>query len=64
MPTRGEGDYSTNPGDLPEFWGIALGDWCVQREVNVRRRYRKAALVLRPDKHVLAPQAAQDGVRA
>eukprot|EP00969_Alexandrium_andersonii_P122507 5415719-Alexandrium_andersonii.AAC.1 len=26
MPVRGEGNYSANPGDLPEFWGIAPGD--------------------------------------
>eukprot|EP00969_Alexandrium_andersonii_P110329 4868576-Alexandrium_andersonii.AAC.1 len=25
VPTRGEGEYSTDPGDLPEFWGIARG---------------------------------------
>eukprot|EP00969_Alexandrium_andersonii_P150715 6664930-Alexandrium_andersonii.AAC.1 len=63
MPVRGVGNYTTDPGDLPEFWGIAKGEWNLQREVNVRHRYRKAALILHPDKHVLAPPAAQEGVK-
>eukprot|EP00969_Alexandrium_andersonii_P017219 753291-Alexandrium_andersonii.AAC.1 len=27
MPVRTSQTYAANPGDLPEFWGIAPADW-------------------------------------
>eukprot|EP00969_Alexandrium_andersonii_P140369 6210070-Alexandrium_andersonii.AAC.1 len=50
------------PGDIPEFWVIAPADWALQRERNVNHSYRKACLLLHPDKRMLAPEAAQKGV--
>eukprot|EP00969_Alexandrium_andersonii_P069629 3072223-Alexandrium_andersonii.AAC.1 len=35
IPTRASRGYTTDPGDLPEFWGIAPADWELKREHSV-----------------------------
>eukprot|EP00969_Alexandrium_andersonii_P136283 6029840-Alexandrium_andersonii.AAC.1 len=62
MPVRTSATCTADPGDLPELRGIALSEWNLQRETNVQHRYRKACFILHPDKRVLVPDAAKEGV--
>ena len=44
-------DYYTNSRDLPEFWGIAPGEMRPEHQPDIHRRWKKAMLIIHPDKH-------------
>eukprot|EP00974_Lingulodinium_polyedra_P018084 1752168-Lingulodinium_polyedra.AAC.1 len=44
-------DFYYNPGDLPLYWGIQPAEMSEQRRPDILRRFKRAMLILHPDKH-------------
>eukprot|EP00975_Prorocentrum_lima_P012987 2757652-Prorocentrum_lima.AAC.1 len=59
FPVPGSADYYWNARDLPAFWGIQPGDLHAGLRTDILQRYRKAVLILHPDKHGAASQQCQ-----
>ena len=49
-------DYYSNSRDLEEFWGIAPGEMRPEHQPDIHRRWKRAMLIVRPDKHPGASQ--------
>ena len=51
FPEESMEDHYENPRDLPAFWGTAPEDFGPHLLVEVHQRYKRAMLILHPDRH-------------
>ena len=64
FPRKEYDDFYWNPRDLPMYWGIEPGELREGLRTDILKRYRKAMLILHPDRHVHAHEAARRGLEA
>ena len=55
FPPTEAADYYRNPRDLPAFWGIHPSEFHPDRCSDILQRFKKAMLILHPDKHANCP---------